>query len=76
MVVPLLLVEEKEKRTLDFLLASPASLKEIVAGKALTGVAYTVLIAGLLLFVNRQLSRKLAVDGALDPAGTWSLLSQ
>lgn len=55
MVVPLLLVEEKEKRTLDFLLASPASLKEIVAGKALTGGAYTLLIAGLLLFINRQL---------------------
>jgi ABC-2 type transport system permease protein len=55
MIVPLLLVEEKEKRTLDFLLASPASLKEIVAGKALTGVAYTVLIAGLLLVVNRQM---------------------
>lgn len=55
MVVPLLLVEEKEKRTLDFLLSSPASLKEIVAGKALTGVAYTVVIAGLLLITNRQL---------------------
>src|SRR5688572_9228840 len=54
MVVPLLLVEEKEKRTLDFLLSSPARLKEIVAGKALTGVAYTLLIAGLLLFLNRQ----------------------
>src|SRR5215212_1242183 len=54
MIVPLLLVEEKEKRTLDFLLSSPASLKEIVAGKALTGVAYTLLIAGLLLFLNRQ----------------------
>ena len=55
MVVPLLLVEEKEKRTLDFLLASPATLREIVAGKALTGVAYTVLIAGLLLIVNRHI---------------------
>jgi ABC-2 type transport system permease protein len=55
MVVPLLLVEEKEKRTLDFLLSSPASLKDIVAGKALTGVAYTVLIAGLLLVVNRKI---------------------
>ncbi len=54
MVVPLLLVEEKEKRTLDFLLSSPASLKEIVAGKALTGIAYTVLIAGVLLFINRH----------------------
>jgi ABC-2 type transport system permease protein len=52
-VVPLLIVEEKEKRTLDFLLSSPASLKEIVAGKAVTGVVYTLLIAGLLLGINR-----------------------
>lgn len=56
-VVPLLIVEEKEKRTLDFLLSSPASLKEIIAGKALTGVAYTLLIAGLLLGINRQFIR-------------------
>jgi ABC-2 type transport system permease protein len=55
MVVPLLLVEEKEKRTLDFLLAAPAGLKEIVAGKALTGVVYSLLIAGLLLVINRNL---------------------
>jgi ABC-2 type transport system permease protein len=53
-VVPLLIVEEKEKRTLDFLLSSPASLKEIIAGKALTGVVYTLLISGLLLVINRQ----------------------
>jgi ABC-2 type transport system permease protein len=53
-VVPLLIVEEKEKRTLDFLLSSPASLKEIIAGKALTGVVYTLLIAGVLLGINRQ----------------------
>jgi len=53
-VVPLLIVEEKEKRTLDFLLSSPASLNEIIAGKALTGVVYTLLIAGLLLGLNRK----------------------
>ncbi len=53
-VVPLLIVEEKEKRTLDFLLSSPASLNDIIAGKALTGVVYTLLIAGLLLGINRQ----------------------
>jgi ABC-2 type transport system permease protein len=53
-VVPLLIVEEKEKRTLDFLLSSPASLNEIIAGKALTGVVYTLLIASLLLGINRQ----------------------
>jgi ABC-2 type transport system permease protein len=52
-IVPLLIVEEKEKRTLDFLLSSPASLKEILAGKALTGMGYTLLIAGLLLGLNR-----------------------
>jgi ABC-2 type transport system permease protein len=57
LVVPLLLVEEKEKRTLDFLLASPAGLKEIITGKALTGIVYSVLIAGLLLGINRQLVR-------------------
>jgi ABC-2 type transport system permease protein len=48
-------VEEKEKRTLDFLLASPAGLKEIITGKALTGIVYSLLIAGLLLGINRQL---------------------
>ena len=53
-LVPLLIVEEKEKRTLDFLLSSPASLNEIIAGKALTGVVYTLLIAGLLLGLNRK----------------------
>jgi ABC-2 type transport system permease protein len=52
LVVPLLLVEEKEKRTLDFLLTSPASLKEIIAAKALTGVVYSLLIAGILLAIN------------------------
>lgn len=56
-VVPLLIVEEKEKRTLDFLLSSPASLNDIIAGKALTGVVYTLLIAGLLLGLNRQFIR-------------------
>jgi len=55
LVVPLLLVEEKEKRTLDFLLTSPASLTEIIAGKALTGVVYSFLIAGILLAVNYKL---------------------
>src|SRR5687768_4799826 len=54
-VVPLLLVEEKEKRTMDFLLTSPAGMTEIIAGKALTGVVYSVLIAGALLGINRQL---------------------
>jgi ABC-2 type transport system permease protein len=55
LVVPLLLVEEREKRTLDFLLSSPASLSEIIMGKALTGVVYSVVIAGILLASNHKL---------------------
>jgi ABC-2 type transport system permease protein len=57
LVVPLLLVEEKEKRTLDFLLTSPARLTEIITGKALTGVVYSLLIVGVLLAVNYKLIR-------------------
>ena len=63
LVVPLLLVEEKEKRTLDFLLTSPARLSEVIAGKAFTGVVYSVLIAGVLLGLNRDL------------VGNWALTS-
>lgn len=55
LVVPLLLVEEKEKRTLDFLLTSPAKLTEIITGKALTGVVYSLLIVGVLLAINYKL---------------------
>jgi ABC-2 type transport system permease protein len=55
LVVPLLLVEEKEKRTLDFLLTSPASLADIIVGKALTGVVYSLLIAGVLLALNHKM---------------------
>ena len=55
LVVPLLLVEEKEKYTLDFLLTSPASQFEIIAGKALTGIVYSALIAGVLLVLNQRL---------------------
>lgn len=57
LVVPLLLVEEKEKRTLDFLLTSPASLADIIAAKAVTGVVYSVIIAGVLLALNYKLIR-------------------
>lgn len=55
LVVPLLLVEEKEKRTMDFLLTSPARITEVIAGKALTGVVYSLLIGGVLLGLNREL---------------------
>jgi ABC-type Na+ efflux pump permease subunit len=51
-VVPLLLVEEKEKHTMEFLLVAPVTPAEIAAGKALTGLAYSGLGAGVLLALN------------------------
>ncbi len=39
-LVPLLLVEEKETRTFDALLVSPARLGHVVSGKALAGLFY------------------------------------
>jgi ABC-2 type transport system permease protein len=52
-VVPLLLVEEKEKQTLQVLLVSPATPTEVVVGKALAGLFYSLLTAGVLIGMNR-----------------------
>ena len=73
MVVPLLLVEEKEKRTLDFLLSSPASLKEIVAGKALTGAAYSRADCGSAAGYQSRTGWKLAVNLCSPFYWDWSL---
>jgi ABC-2 type transport system permease protein len=51
-VVPLLLVEEKEKHTMEFLLVSPATAPEVVAGKALTGLVYSAMGAAAMLLLN------------------------
>ena len=51
-VVPTLLVEEKEKHTLKAVLVSPASYVDLVAGKALVGLFYTLLVAILLFALN------------------------
>lgn len=51
-VVPTLLVEEKEKRTLLALQASPATSSDIVIGKALVGLFYALLTALILLGLN------------------------
>jgi ABC-2 type transport system permease protein len=52
-VVPLLMVEEKEKHTLEFLLVSPATPQEVVMGKALTGLVYCAIGAATMLLLNR-----------------------
>jgi ABC-2 type transport system permease protein len=51
-IVPTMLVEEKEKYTLQALLVSPASHADVVAGKALVGLVYALLIGLVLLLLN------------------------
>ncbi|NIV30893.1 MAG: ABC transporter permease, partial [Anaerolineae bacterium] len=55
MVAPNLMIEEKELRTLDALLISPASAGQIVIAKALTGLFYCLVGAGLVLAANASL---------------------
>ncbi len=53
-VLPTLLVEEKEKHTLDALLVSPVGPAEVVAGKAATGLLYGLVVAGALFVMNQR----------------------
>jgi ABC-2 type transport system permease protein len=53
MLVPQLMVEEKEKKTMRMILASPASYGDVIAGKLLVGFGYTVLVSLLLLIIGR-----------------------
>lgn len=49
-LVPLLMIEEKERHTIDALLVSPASYGQIVLGKALAGMFYCT-VAALVVYV-------------------------
>jgi ABC-type transport system involved in multi-copper enzyme maturation permease subunit len=48
-LIPGLMLEEKQTRTMDALLASPASPGQVVLGKALAGSFYVLLIGGFAL---------------------------
>ena len=49
-LVPSLMLEEKQNRTLDALLVSPASIGQVVAGKALAGTFY-ILVTTLIVYL-------------------------
>ena len=51
-MVPTLLVEEKERKTLDALMVAPVSYIDLIAGKALVGLVYALLSAGLIFVLN------------------------
>jgi len=52
MLVPYLFLEEKEQRTLDALLISPANYSQLVTGKALAGVVYCLVAAAVVMLFN------------------------
>jgi ABC-type Na+ efflux pump permease subunit len=49
---PYLMMEEKQTRTIDSLLVSPASVPQVVAGKALAGLAFVLATASAALVFN------------------------
>jgi len=51
-LVPYLMMEEKQTKTIEALLASPASAGQIVMGKALAGSFYVLLSGGLSFALN------------------------
>ena len=53
LIVPNLMLEEKQARTMEALLISPASSGQVVAGKALAGLFYCLVLTGLTLLVNQ-----------------------
>jgi ABC-2 type transport system permease protein len=51
-LVPTLLFEEKQTKTMDALLVSPASISQVVGGKALAGLFYVMVAAGVVFAIN------------------------
>jgi ABC-2 type transport system permease protein len=51
-IVPFLMVEEKQNKTMDALLVSPASAVQVVVGKAIAGTFYILLSGGVLFALN------------------------
>ena len=51
-IIPHLMIEEKQFKTLDALLVSPASAGQVVMGKALTALFYCLVAAAAVLVVN------------------------
>jgi ABC-2 type transport system permease protein len=51
-LVPTLLFEEKQTKTMEALLVSPSSISQVVGGKALAGLFYVMVAAGVVFAIN------------------------
>lgn len=60
-IVPLLVLEEKQNKTLDALLVSPADPGLVVLGKALSGSIYCMIAAAAVLILNHALVTQWAI---------------
>ena len=69
-VTPMLIWEEKQTKTMDSLLVSPATGGQIVTGKAITSMAYCLTGAALMLFFNRVMILQWGVVVMAVAAGT------
>ncbi len=52
-IIPGLIVEEKEKKTLRMLMVSPASWGDILMGKIIIGSIYLILLLGVIMTINQ-----------------------
>ncbi|MCO5382123.1 MAG: ABC transporter permease [Methanosarcina barkeri] len=52
LVLPNTLTTEKEKKTLDAILVSPASEKDVIYGKSFFGLFLTIIISLVIIFIN------------------------
>ena len=55
MVIPHLMIEERQEKTLDALMTSPAKSVHIISAKALTGLIYTLVVLVIALIFNWSL---------------------
>jgi ABC-2 type transport system permease protein len=79
-ILPHLMIEERQTKTIDLLLVSPATIGQVVLGKALTGIFYCLVpVAALFIFysttiVHWGLAVLAVLLGALFTVGTGLLL--
>ncbi len=55
MLVPLLMVEERQNHTLEMLLVSPANISQVISGKMVAGAFYGVLAVAVVFLLTRYL---------------------
>ncbi|HEU5379542.1 MAG TPA: ABC transporter permease [Ktedonobacteraceae bacterium] len=60
-LMPGLLIEEKEKKTLRMLMVTPASFTDVVLGKLLIALVYQLLLSGIVLIIQGGLRGQISL---------------